>query len=82
MSNVISVSAFASGLLLGVTAGIVLGLLLASQPGSRSRAELRDKLSEVPDTVRELTVDREKVYKEMLKKRGGQPLVGESYFED
>lgn len=81
MSNGTSMPGFAGGFLLGVVAGLALGVLFAPQSGSRSREVMREKLSELPETVRELTADREKIYKETLKKRRGQPLVSESYFQ-
>ncbi len=82
MSNGVSTIGFAGGFLLGALAGLALGMLLAPQSGTRSREMLKEKLSEVPETVRELTTDREKVYKETLRKRRGQPLVSDSYFQD
>jgi hypothetical protein len=42
---------------------------------------LKEKLAEVPESMQELTADREKVYRETLKKRKGQPLVNDSYFK-
>ena len=81
MSKGVSTLGFAGGFLLGALAGLALGVILAPQSGSRSREVLREKLSEGPETVRELTANREKVYKETLKKRRGQPLVSDSYFQ-
>ncbi len=81
MSNGVSVPGFAGGFLLGVVAGLAMGLVFAPQAGSRSREVVKEKLSEIPETVRELTADREKVYKETLKKRRGQPRVSDSYFQ-
>lgn len=81
MSDGVSVPGFTGGFLVGMVVGLALGLLFAPEPGSRSREMVKEKLSEIPETVRELTADREKVYKETLKKRKGQPLVSDSYFQ-
>lgn len=81
MSDRVPMPSFASGFLLGVVAGLALGFIFAPQPGAKSREALKERLSEFPETLREMTADREKVYKETLKKRRGQPLVSDAYFE-
>ncbi len=76
-----SISGFSGGFLLGVAMGLAVAFLFASQPGVRSRKILKEKLAGVPESMQELTADREKVYRETLKKRKGQPLVNDSYFK-
>lgn len=76
-----SISSFAGGFLLGAVMGLAIGFLFAPQPGVRSRKMLKEGLTEVPEAIQEFTADREKVYRETLKKRKGQPLVDDSYFK-
>lgn len=81
MSNEDSTPGFAIGFVLGATIGLVAALLLAPRSGKETRDMLKDKASDVPETIREHTADREKIYKETWEKRKGQPKVSESYFE-
>ncbi|MBM4447351.1 MAG: YtxH domain-containing protein [Chloroflexi bacterium] len=81
MSNRDSGPGFAIGLILGVAVGVALGLLFTPRAGKETRELLKDKATDVSEKARELTADREKVYKETWKKRRGQPKVSDAYFE-
>jgi len=81
MSNSDSGSKFGIGLILGLAVGVSLGFLFAPRTGKETRELVKDKATDVSETVKDLTADRRKVYKETWKKRRGQPKVGESYFE-
>ncbi len=81
MSNSDSGSGFGIGLILGLAVGVALGFLFAPRSGKETRERLKDKASDVSETVKNLTADRRKVYTETWKKRKGQPKVSESYFE-
>lgn len=81
MNDKISVSSFTGGFLLGIVLGLFMGFIFAPQAGAKSRGILKERLTEIPETIKEITADREKVYRETKKRRKGQPLVGESYFE-
>lgn len=72
---------FTIGLILGVTAGAIISLLLAPRSGEETRELVKEKASDISETVRELTTDREKVYKETWRSRKGQPMVSQAYFE-
>jgi gas vesicle protein len=81
MSNRDSAPGFAIGFTLGIAIGLALGFLFTPRSGKETRELLKDKATDVSETARELTADREKVYAETWKKRRGQPKVSESYFE-
>ena len=78
-------SSSAPGFLVGFALGAVIGLaaafLLAPRPGKETRELVKDKAATIPETVREITADREKVYTETWSKRKGQPKVSDTYFE-
>ncbi len=76
-----SVSGFAIGFTLGTAVGLAVALLLAPRPGKETRELLKDKAASIPETVREHTADREKVYTETWRQRRGQPKVGNAYYE-
>ena len=76
-----SVSGFATGFALGAVVGLAVALLIAPRPGKETRELLKDKAAGIPETVREHTADREKVYTETWRQRSGQPKVGDAYFE-
>jgi len=69
------------GFILGATAGLVLALLLAPNSGKQARGLVKDKVTEIPVTIREHTADRKKVYKETWKARKDQPKISLDYFE-
>lgn len=73
--------AFGIGLILGLAVGAALGFLFAPQSGKEIRELVKDKADDVTETVRGLTADRQKVYRETWKKRRGQPKISETYFE-
>ena len=81
MSNSDSGSRFGIGIILGLAVGAALGFLFAPRSGKETRERLKDKASDVSETVKNLTADRRKVYTETWKKRKGQPKVSGSYFE-
>jgi gas vesicle protein len=81
MSNRDSGSGFATGFTLGIAIGLALGFLFTPRSGKETRELVKDKASDVSETVKDLTADRKKVYTETWKKRRGKPKVSESYFE-
>lgn len=74
-------SGFAIGFTLGAAIGLAVAFLFAPRPGKEVRELVKDKAADIPETVRELTADREKVYTEAWRKRKGQPKVSDAYFE-
>ena len=81
MNNKDSGPAFGMGLILGLAVGAALGFLFAPRSGEETRELVKDKADDVSGTVKDLTANRRKVYKETWKKRRGQPKVSETYFE-
>ena len=81
MSNRDSVPEFTIGFTLGVAFGLVVGFIFAPQRGRETRDLIKDKASDIPGTVRELTADRKKVYRQTWKGRKGKPIVSDTYFE-
>lgn len=81
MGNTDSVPRFGIGFALGAVIGLAVAFLLAPRPGKQTRELLKDKAADIPETVRQITADREKVYTETWRKRKGQPKVGDAYFE-
>jgi len=81
MSDKNSGPGFGIGLILGIAVGAALGFLFAPRSGKETREMVKDKATDVSETVKDLTADRRKVYTETWKKRRGQPKVSESYFE-
>jgi gas vesicle protein len=53
----------------------------AGEKGAEAAEKAKEKASDMHETVRSLTADREKVYKETWKKRKGQPKISDAYFE-
>jgi gas vesicle protein len=72
---------FAIGFGLGALIGLAIGFLFAPQAGDKTRELIRDKADDIPETIREVTADREKVYAGTWKKRRGLPKVSDTYFE-
>lgn len=81
MGNRDSVPAFATGFTLGIAFGLVIGLIFAPVPGKKTRELVKDKVTGIPETARDLTADRKKVYAETWKQRKEQPKVSDTYFE-
>ena len=81
MGNTDSGPGFGIGFALGAIIGLAVAFLLAPRPGKQTRELLKDKAADVPETVRQITADREKVYTETWRKRKGQPRVDDAYFE-
>jgi len=76
-----SAPGFAIGFTLGAAIGLAVALLLAPRPGKETRELLKGKAADIPETVREHTADRQKVYAETWKKRRGRPKVSNAYYE-
>jgi gas vesicle protein len=81
MNNKDSGPGFGIGLILGLAVGAALGFLFAPRSGKETRGLVKDKADDVSGTVKDLTADRRKVYKETWKKRRGQPKISSTYFE-
>lgn len=81
MSDKDSVPGFAIGFALGAAVGLGVAFLLAPRPGKEARQLLKDKAVGIPETIREHTANRQKVYTETWKKRQGQPKISDTYFE-
>ena len=81
MGDKYSVSGFAVGFTLGAAIGLAVAFLFAPHPGKKTRELVKDKAADIPETVKELTANREKVYTETWKKRKGQPKVSDTYFK-
>jgi len=76
-----SMPGFGVGLILGMAIGAVLGFILTPQSGKETRKLVKDKAADVSETVKNLTADRQKVYKETWNKRRSQPKISDTYFE-
>jgi len=72
---------FGIGLILGLAVGAAIGFLLTPRSGKETRELVKDKATNVSETVKNLTANRRKVYTETWKKRRGQPKVSDTYFE-
>ena len=81
MSNRDSMPGFAIGFTVGIAVGLALGFLFAPRSGKETRELVKDKASDVTETIKDITADRQKVYTETWKKRRGQPGVSNAYFE-
>lgn len=81
MNGKSSTSEFVIGLILGVVAGAIISLVLAPRSGKETIGLAKEKAADISDKVKELTADREKVYKETWKTRKRRPGVSEAYFE-
>ena len=75
------VPGIAIGFIVGAAIGLAAALLLAPKSGKQIRELLKDKATDIPETIRGRTADREKVYKKTWETRKGQPKLGGSYFE-
>jgi len=76
-----SMPGFGIGLILGMAIGAALGVILTPQSGKETRELVKDKATDVSETVKNLTADRQKVYRETWNKRRGQPKLSDTYFE-
>ena len=81
MSNNGSVPGFAGGFIIGVAIGLVAALLLTPKSGKEIRELIRGKAADIPETIREHTADRKKVYRETWKTHKGQHKLDDSYFD-
>lgn len=81
MGSRFSASEFAIGAILGTAVGLAIGFLFAPLPGRKARELVKGKATDIPETVKELTADRKKVYRETWAQRRGLPRVSDTYFQ-
>ena len=81
VSNRDSMPGFAIGFTVGIAIGLTLGFIFAPRSGKETRELVKGKVSDLSETTKDITADRQKVYKETWKKRRGQPRVSDRYFE-
>ena len=81
MSNRDSMPGFAIGFTVGIAIGLALGFVFAPRSGKETRDLVKDKASNMTETMKDVTADRQEVYTETWKKRRGQPGVSDRYFE-
>jgi gas vesicle protein len=81
MADKDSVPGIAIGFIVGAAVGLAAALLLAPKSGKETRELLKDRTTDIPETIREHTANREKVYKQTWHKRKGQSKLSGSYFE-
>ncbi len=62
---------FAPGIIIGLLAGLAIALLLAPRAGRDLRNFLRSKADDIALMAREVTVNHEKVYKDIWEEHGG-----------
>ncbi len=72
---------FAWGLIVGLAFGAAIWFLFSSRRGKETRELITEKAANISETLKELTANREKVYRETWKKRRGQPKISEAYFK-
>jgi gas vesicle protein len=77
MGNSSSIRNFAMGFALGLLGGISLALLLAPKSGRESRESVKNKMSEISDTIKVATSNRKRVYSETWKQPKVRPYSGE-----
>jgi gas vesicle protein len=65
------------GIGIGLVAGLAAAFLLTPKTGKQSREIIVDKISDVGDRVKEVTADREKIYKETWEKPRSKPYTSE-----
>ena len=63
---------FAIGFTLGIVIGQAVGVLFAPQPGEEMRTMVKNKATDITERTREITADREKMYKQTWRKRQEQ----------
>ena len=81
MSSTDSTPGFVIGFTLGAVIGLAVAFLLAPQSGKETRELVKDRVGDIPETIKEHTADRKKVYTETWEQRKGQPRVSDTYFE-
>jgi gas vesicle protein len=66
------------GIGFGLLAGLAVALLLTPKTGRQSREIILDKVSDVGDRVKEVTGNREKIYRETWSKPRPRPYSSDS----
>lgn len=88
MNNSDSDFKFAIGFIVGIAAGLAIGLILTPRSGIENRELLREKLTDAGDTIREIADDvrgvvreftgnRSKIYRESCKQPRVKPYTKE-----
>jgi len=72
---------FAIGFIIGAAVGLATALLVTPMSGKKIREVLKDKAADIPETIKQHTANREKVYRKTWKARKGQHKLDESYFD-
>ena len=81
MANNNSGPGLISGFVIGAAIGLVAAILLTPKSGKEIRELLRGKAADIPETIKEHTADRKKVYRETWKVHKGQHKLDEAYFD-
>lgn len=72
---------FAIGIIIGAVVGFATALLVTPLSGKEIREVLKDKAADIPETIKQHTANREKVYRKTWKAHKGQHKLNESYFD-
>ena len=81
MSDSNSGLSFVAGVIIGAVAGLAAAILLTPMSGKEIRGILKDKAAYIPETIKEHTADREKVYRKTWETHKGQHKIDETYFD-
>ncbi len=76
MSSRDMVTGLAIGVIVGAAAGAIVGLLYAPRPGREIREMLKTKADDIAMMARDMTVDHERVYKDIWEERGAHARPG------
>ena len=72
---------FVIGVIIGAAIGFATALLVTPMSGKEIREVLKDKAADIPETIKQHTANREKVYRKTWKAHKGQHKLNESYFD-